>query len=142
MRRRNISHKNNLSLNQHPLVLKGQNLVILTQTQRITSQVNSKTCVEIPLLQDIKDVLIYNKFIKEECIKKLGRKRKDSPTINVIGQLANLMLGKIFVPIYLYLRIPIVDIYIKKYLILNTLIDLGEDINVMTKETMLRLDLR
>jgi hypothetical protein len=66
----------------------------------------------------------------------------DSPTINVIGQLANLMLGKIFVPIYLYLRIPIVDIYIKKYLILNTLIDLGEDINVMTKETMLRLDLR
>jgi hypothetical protein len=60
----------------------------------------------------------------------------------VIGQLANLMLGKIFVPIYLYLRIPIVDIYIKKYLILNTLIDLGEDINVMTKETMLRLDLR
>ena len=60
----------------------------------------------------------------------------------MIGQLANLMLGKICVPIYLYLRIPIVDIYIKEYLILNTLIDIGEDINVMTKETMLRLDLR
>jgi hypothetical protein len=60
----------------------------------------------------------------------------------VIGQLANLMIGKICVPIYLYLRIAIVDIYIKKYMISNTLIDLGEDINVMTKETMLRLDLR
>ena len=59
----------------------------------------------------------------------------------MIGQLANLMLGKIFAPIYLYLRILVVDIYIKKYLILNTLIDLGEYINVMTKETMLIIDL-
>jgi hypothetical protein len=58
-------------------------------------------CVKIPLLQAIKNVPIYNKFIKEECLKKPGRKKKDSPIVNVIGQLANLMLGRVFVPKYL-----------------------------------------
>ena len=51
-------------------------------------------CVKIPLLQAIKDALIYNKLIKEKCFKHPGRRKRDTPTINVIGQLSELMLGK------------------------------------------------
>lgn len=50
-------------------------------------------CVKIPVLQAIKDVSIYNNLIKEKCFKHLGRQRRDSPTINVIGQLFDVMLG-------------------------------------------------
>jgi hypothetical protein len=99
-------------------------------------------CVKIPLLQAIKDVPIYNRFIKEECIKRPGRKRKDTPTINVIGQLVDLMLGRIIVPKYLDPGIPLVNVHINKTLIQNTLIDLGVAINVMTRDTMLRLNLQ
>eukprot|EP00253_Pinus_taeda_P030192 PITA_30192 len=52
-------------------------------------------CVKIPLLQAIKDVPIYNKLIKEKCFKHLGKRKRDAPTINVIGQLSDLMLGQL-----------------------------------------------
>lgn len=42
-------------------------------------------CVKIPLLQASKDVPIYNKLIKEKCFKRIGRRRRDTPTINVVG---------------------------------------------------------
>ncbi len=42
-------------------------------------------CVKIPLLQEIKDVPIYNKLIKEKFFKHPGRRKRDAPTINVIG---------------------------------------------------------
>jgi hypothetical protein len=45
-------------------------------------------CVKIPLLQAIKDIPIYAKTIRDLCIKKPGRKRKDPLTIQVVGQLA------------------------------------------------------
>lgn len=32
-------------------------------------------CVKIPLLQALKDVLIYTKVIKDLCTRKLGRKK-------------------------------------------------------------------
>jgi hypothetical protein len=99
-------------------------------------------CVKISILQAIKNVHVHNKFIKEECLKKPGRKEKDSPTFNVIGQLTNLMLGRVFVPKYLDLGNPIMDVHINKCLIQNTLIDLGVAINVMTRDTMLRLSLQ
>ena len=41
--------------------------------------------VKIPLLQDIKDMPIYNKLIKELCINKPGKKQKDPLTIHLIG---------------------------------------------------------
>jgi hypothetical protein len=34
-------------------------------------------CVNIPLLQTIKDIPIYAKIIRDICIKNLGRKRKE-----------------------------------------------------------------
>ena len=42
-------------------------------------------CVKIPLLQAIKYVPIYNKLIKEKWFKHPMRRRRDAPTINVIG---------------------------------------------------------
>jgi hypothetical protein len=60
----------------------------------------------------------------------------------VIGQLAYLMLGRVFVPKYLNIGSLVVDVYFNKNLIQNTLIDLGVTINVITKNTMLRLNLQ
>ena len=48
-------------------------------------------CVNIPLLQAIKDIPIYSKVIKELCIKHLGKKQKDPLTIHVIGEMSECM---------------------------------------------------
>eukprot|EP00253_Pinus_taeda_P019096 PITA_19096 len=98
-------------------------------------------CVKIPLLQAFKDVLIYNKLIKEKCFKHPGRRKMDAPAINFIGQLSNLMLGQEICPKYLEPGSPIVDVHINVTIVPHTLIDLGATINVMTKETMLKLNL-
>ena len=45
-------------------------------------------CVKIPLLQAIKDIPIYDKIVRDICIKKLGRKRKEPPVIQVVGKLS------------------------------------------------------
>jgi hypothetical protein len=45
-------------------------------------------CVNIPLLQAIKDIPIYSKVVKELCIKNKGRKQKDTPTVHLIGELS------------------------------------------------------
>jgi hypothetical protein len=42
-------------------------------------------CVNIPLLQVIRDVPIYAKTIKEIYIKKRGWKQKDPPMIHLVG---------------------------------------------------------
>ena len=98
-------------------------------------------CIKIPLLQDLKDVPIFNKYIKKECIRRPGRKRKDAPTINVIGQLADLMFGKLIVPKDLDPESPLVNVHINNTLVHNTLIDLGDEINVMNKDIILILNL-
>ena len=43
-------------------------------------------CVRIPLLQAIKDILIYAKIVRELCLKNSGRKKNGPPTIHYIGQ--------------------------------------------------------
>lgn len=99
------------------------------------------TYVKIPLLQAIKDILIYAKTIKELCIKKSSRRNKDPPTIQVIGSLSSLMSTNIAIEKYVDLGIPIVTISINKFLVPNTLIYLGAAVNVMTMETMKHLNL-
>ena len=99
-------------------------------------------CVKIPLLQAIKDVPIYNRLIKEKCFRHPGRCKRDAPTINVIGQMSNLMLVQIICPKYLDPGSLIVDFHINGTMVPHTLIDLGAAINVMTKETMLKLNLQ
>eukprot|EP00253_Pinus_taeda_P005022 PITA_05022 len=99
-------------------------------------------CVKIPLFQAIKDVPIYNKLIKEKCFKKPGIRKRDAHTINIIGQLFDLMLGQVICPKYLDPGSPVVDVHINGTIVPHTLIDLGETINLMTKDTMLKLNLQ
>jgi hypothetical protein len=51
-------------------------------------------CVKIPLLQDLQDIPIYAKTIKELCEKKSGRKTKNPSTVHVVGTLSDPILGK------------------------------------------------
>jgi len=81
-------------------------------------------------------------LIKEKCFKHLGRRKGDAPTINVIGQLSNLMLGQVICPKYLDPGSPIVDVHLNGTIVPHTLIDLGSPINVMTKDTMFKLNLQ
>ena len=95
--------------------------------------------VKIPLLQAIKYVPIYNWLIKEKCFRHPRRHKRDAPTINVLGKLFDLMLGQVICPKYLDPRSPVVDVHINGTIILHTLIDLRAAINVMTRDTMLKL---
>eukprot|EP00253_Pinus_taeda_P010415 PITA_10415 len=97
-------------------------------------------CLKSPLLQAIKDVPY--KLIKEKCFKHPGRRKRDAPTINFIRKLSDLMLGQVICPKYLDSRSPVVDVLINDTIITHTLNDLGVAINVMTKETMLKLNLQ
>jgi hypothetical protein len=98
--------------------------------------------VKITLFQAIKYIPIYTKSIKELCSKKTRKRKKDPPTIRVIGNLAGLKSNTISVEKYVDPGIPMVTITIKKKLISKTLIDLGASINVMTLETMRYLNLQ
>ena len=48
-------------------------------------------CIEIPLLQEIKDIPIYAKTVMELCTKRPGRQKRELSTIQVGGNIANLM---------------------------------------------------
>ena len=95
--------------------------------------------VQIPLFQAIKDVPIYGKSIREAYLKKPRRKKKDPIIVHVVGQLADIMLGKLVTPKYSHLGSPIVFVSINGQSVKNVLISLGATINVMTKDTMKNL---
>ena len=88
--------------------------------------------VKILLLQAIKDIPVYSKVIKELCIKRLGKKRKDPLIIHVIGEMSEYMLDQSRIEKYTNLGAPIVTTTINNTTIDNTLIDLGSAINMMT----------
>jgi hypothetical protein len=50
-------------------------------------------CVKIPLLQAIKDVLIYSKVEQKRFLRKPDRKSKYPKAIHVMGKLSDLMMG-------------------------------------------------
>jgi len=52
------------------------------------------------------------------------------------------MLGRVISPKYLDLGSLVVHMHINNIMVPNTLIDLEDEINVMTKETMLKLNLQ
>lgn len=66
----------------------------------------------------------------------------DAPTINVIRQLYDLILGQVIYPKYLGPGSLVVDVHINGTIVPHTLINLGATINVMTKDTMLKLNLQ
>ena len=98
-------------------------------------------CVKIPLLQAIRDIPIYAKIVRKLFLKKVGRKKKDPPTIQFIGQSVDQLTNQIRVDKYKDPGNPIVTIHIKGTYIPNTLIDLGAAINVMTLQTMREINI-
>jgi hypothetical protein len=68
--------------------------------------------VKIPLLQDLEDIPIYAKTIKELCGKKHVRKTKNRSIFRVVGALSDLILGKKEMINYEYLGNPIAIVHI------------------------------
>jgi len=97
--------------------------------------------VQIPLFQAIKDILVYGKSIREACLKKPGRKKKDPTTVHVVVHLADIMLGRVIPLKYSDPGSLVVSVNINGQFVKNSLIDLGAAINVMTKETMKKLQI-
>jgi hypothetical protein len=92
-------------------------------------------CVKIPLLQALQDIPIYAKTIKELCGKKPRRKTKNPSTVHVVGTLSDLILGKQEPVKYTDPGNPVVTVQIQGCFFPNTLVDLGEAINILTTET-------
>jgi hypothetical protein len=97
--------------------------------------------VNIPLLQEIRDVPIYAKTMRDCCIRKPGRKPKYPLIVHVMGDLSELMLGKTPPIKYGDPRNPTVTVKIEQTFIQHVLVDLGEAINIMPIETMQLLQL-
>lgn len=76
---------------------------------------------------------IFCKKIKELSTQRPGRKIKDIKRIQLVGKIADIMMGKATIQQYLDIGSPIVKIHINVIEIPNTLIDLGEAINIMSK---------
>ena len=98
-------------------------------------------CIRIPLLQAIRDVPIYSKMVRELCLKKPGQKQKDPPIIHVICQPSDYISYHPLLPKFANPENPVVTICINDIPIGNTLINLGEAINVMSMTTMKKLQL-
>jgi hypothetical protein len=99
-------------------------------------------CVNIPLLQSVKDIPIYSKVVKELCIKKPGRKQKHPPIVHLVGGLSEYISEQPKIAKYGNPRSPVMTITINEFSIGNTLIDLGVAINVMTTTTLEQLQLQ
>jgi len=98
-------------------------------------------CIRIPLLQEIKDIPMYDETVRELCINKSWRKNKDPQTMHVIVNWQTLYRVKFICKKYVDPSRTIVKIHINNAAIENTLIYLWATINVMTKGTMDELKL-
>jgi hypothetical protein len=96
-------------------------------------------CVKIPLLQAIKDIHIFSKIIRDLCLKKPGRKKKEPPLVQVVGQLSEFISEMPYK--YNDPRNPIITVEINGISLPNTLIDIGATINVMPFDTMQKLQI-
>jgi hypothetical protein len=74
--------------------------------------------------------------------KKPGRKPKDPPIVYVMGNLFELLQGKTPLVKYGDPSNPTMTVQINQASILNTLVDLGATINIMTCETLKLLGLK
>jgi hypothetical protein len=96
-------------------------------------------CIKIPLLQAIKDIPIYAKIIRDLCLKKPGRKKKEPPLVQVVGQLSEFISEMPYK--YNDPGNPVVTVEINGISLPNTLIDLGATINVIPFDTMQKLQI-
>ena len=97
--------------------------------------------VKIPLLQALHDVPIYARTIQDLCTRKPRRKPRDPPTVHVIGNLSELIMGKTLLVEYDDPGNPTVTVQIGSTQIPNILVYLGTTINFMTIETVRKLGL-
>lgn len=95
-------------------------------------------CIRIPLLLAIKEIPIFAKTIKELSTQ---IKIRDIKRIQLVGRIADIMMGKTTMQKYLDPSSPILKIHINGIKIPNTLIDLGVAINIMSKQIMNQLKL-
>eukprot|EP00253_Pinus_taeda_P003396 PITA_03396 len=98
-------------------------------------------CIEIPLLQAIREIPILEKSIMELSLKRPGRKPRDTRRIHLVGKIADIMMGKITMQKYVDPGSPILKSHINGVEIPNTLIDLGAAINITSRQTMEQLKL-
>ncbi|XP_059068565.1 uncharacterized protein LOC131859061 [Cryptomeria japonica] len=91
------------------------------------------TQTEFDLINELRNVNIKIPLLK--------KKKEDPKTVQVIGQLADLMLDNLTIPKYADPGSPVIQVSIGKITIPNTLVDLGAVINVMTNETKTKLSL-
>ena len=63
----------------------------------------------------------------------IGSNKRDTPTINVVGQLSDLMLRRAIFHKYIDPGSPLLDVLIDGILVPYTLIDIGVSINVVIK---------
>eukprot|EP00253_Pinus_taeda_P027115 PITA_27115 len=98
--------------------------------------------VKIPLLQALRDVLIYARTVRDICVRKPGRKAKEPLTVHVMGELTALMTKKDPPVKYGDLGHPTVTVQVGKTFVSKVLVDLGATINIMTLETTQLLQLK
>ena len=94
------------------------------------------------MLQAIRDIPILTKTIRDLCIKKPWRKRKQPTTIQVGGQTSTLKTHHLKTGKYASPGNRIVTSYINNIPIPNTLIDQGATKNIMTVNTIEKLQLK
>jgi hypothetical protein len=96
--------------------------------------------VKITLLQELRDVPIYARTMRDICVKKHGRKTKD--LVHVMGDLSALMSSKVPLLKYGVPDHPTVSVQIGKTIIPQFLVDLGTAISIMTLETSQLLQMK
>ena len=84
---------------------------------------------------------VLDGFAGKKCFRYPGRHKRDALTINVIGQLSDLMLGQVICLKYLGPGSLVVDVHINVTIIPHTLTDLQATITMMTRDIMLKLNL-
>lgn len=92
--------------------------------------------IKVALLKTLKWILVYAKTIWKICIKKPGRKRTESRTIQLVGKKTDLMIGRSLVGKRTYPRNLVVYVHISGFLVPNVLIGLRVIINVMNQQSI------
>eukprot|EP00253_Pinus_taeda_P022314 PITA_22314 len=95
--------------------------------------------IKIPFLQAIQDIPIYEKTIKELCIKIPRRNIINNPRVQVVDTLSDLLSGRETPIKHEDLGNPIVNVQIYGQTLLNALVDLGVAINILTTATCQKL---
>lgn len=88
-------------------------------------------CVKNQIIHSITDMLIYNKSIRDFCVRKTRKNMRDPQNIQVIGQLSKIILGRSLDPKYGYPSTHVVQVQIWNKYYSNRFINFILVINLM-----------